>query len=65
MLPARGKERKKMAKKVISTKSGPMVQWTVYIPEPIFRAFEEKAAKEFKRAPEAARDALRFYAERK
>lgn len=42
-----------------------MIQWTIYVPEPIFRAFEEKAAKEFKRAPEAARDALRFYAERK
>jgi metal-responsive CopG/Arc/MetJ family transcriptional regulator len=54
-----------MPKKVITTKAGQMVQWTVYIPEPIYRAFEERAAKEFKRPPEAVRDALRQYAEKK
>lgn len=54
-----------MAKKVVSTKAGKMVQWTIYIPLPIYEAFESKARDTFKTPAEAARDAFREYTEKK
>lgn len=54
-----------MAKKIIDTKGGPMVQWTVYIPVPIHEKFQQRAKQEFKNPAEAARDAFREYAEKK
>lgn len=54
-----------MPRKVKQTKNGPMVQWTVYIPEPIVAAFEKKARKDLRTPAEAVRQAFRDYAEKK
>lgn len=54
-----------MARKILQTKAGPMVQLSVYIPQSIHEDFEQKARKNFKTPAEAARDAFREYVNKK
>jgi len=53
-----------MSKRVVETKCGPVVQWTIYVPLPIHEKFLAKALGLFKKPSEAARDAFREYTEK-